>query len=217
MLPILRILPVGGVLLAIMILVLALKPPGGLSHSVPGRELAARGPLQLISDHPEWRQFLIQAATRRAHELVRLRDLPDLPVVSGDPPNIGGQIGGSDEEKVAGLPAARGDADPDDLTGSIGELPGATIPIDIGEASSVELPLTTPEETPPTIKKRERVKLPNESRKKPAQRSRRAVPAKPETVATSNIFELLFGGLQGNQTATAPPVIQPAAIPPYPQ
>ena len=45
MLPILRILPVGGVLLAIMILVLALNPPGGSHPSLTPNVAPARGAL----------------------------------------------------------------------------------------------------------------------------------------------------------------------------
>jgi hypothetical protein len=42
MLPILRIVPVGGVLLAIMILALALDPPGGSHPALPAAMLPAR-------------------------------------------------------------------------------------------------------------------------------------------------------------------------------
>jgi hypothetical protein len=75
MLPIFRLTSVGGVLLAIVILVLALNPPDG-SHAplAPG---GMRGALLQRRDHPEWRQLLILAALQRAEEIRRLRDLPD--------------------------------------------------------------------------------------------------------------------------------------------
>ncbi|MEJ2625954.1 MAG: hypothetical protein P8Z80_15925 [Pseudolabrys sp.] len=87
MLPILRMIPVGGVLLAIAIVLLALNPPQETSRAVPGELMAARGPLINRNDHPEWRQFLILAALRRAGELKRLRDLHDT-VVHQAPPAV---------------------------------------------------------------------------------------------------------------------------------
>src|SRR5476651_2526969 len=98
MLPILRIIPVGGVFLAIMILVLALNPPGGLRSATQAAN-SARGALMSLVEHPEWRQFLILAATRRADELARLSELPGMPSRSGN----------ADLEKFAGLPRGRGD------------------------------------------------------------------------------------------------------------
>ena len=79
MLPILRILPVGGVLLAILILVLALSPPDGARPPLNTTIAPARGALVAREHHPETRQFLIMAALRRADELSRLRELPDTP------------------------------------------------------------------------------------------------------------------------------------------
>ena len=150
MLPILRILPVGGVLLAILILVLALEPPGAQRPVLT----PTRGALVDASQHPEWRQFLIQAALRRAEELNRLLDLPDTPTRIRD------------AGKVAGLPANRSDSDPDDnSTGTISDTPSVTVPVDIGETSLFELPIAVPDEKPPVIKAPQR-KAPRESRKK---------------------------------------------------
>ncbi|MFA6264374.1 MAG: hypothetical protein WC670_01485 [Pseudolabrys sp.] len=128
--------------------------------------------------HPEWRQFLIRAALKRAGELERLRDLPAgapvvvpaeapdrLPLQSGlsdqgpgaaTAPATDGHSQGSgvvpkDDMKTAGLPSLHIDADADaeDITGSINDNPGATMPMDIGETSSTELPIAPADETPP--------------------------------------------------------------------
>lgn len=208
MLPILRILPVGGVLLAILILVLALTPPGTRPSALSPTAMSARGPLQDVNDHPEWRQVLIQTALRRAEELVRLRDLPDAPVRSEPPAaDLSAVIAPAPEQappaptetqKVAGLPHARPDADPDrdSITGSIEESPGATIPVEIGESSSFELPVAMPEERPPVIRTPVRAKPPNESRRKRTLRAARAkvLRAKPQQPAQLSFFEALFSG-----------------------
>ena len=147
MLPMLRLIPVGGVFLAIVILVLALNPPGGSRTQLP--QISARGALIERYAHPEWRQFLMLAATRRADELNRLRDLPDKLVRHGP--------------DVAGLPADRSAAEPDDETGSINGPAGPNLPVDIGERSSTELPVGTQEEKPPVIRTPRRVRRHNES------------------------------------------------------
>ena len=158
MLPIFRIISVGGVTLAISILALALIPPGGTRLVLAQHEVVARGPLMDQDTHPEWRQFLIHSALRRAGELDRLRDLRDTiarepEVVAAEPeyeivveapvPPAGPQF--------AGLPSGSADSH-DETTGSIGGDLSATIPIEIGEASSTELPVTAAEDTPPVIR-----------------------------------------------------------------
>ena len=134
MLPILRILPVGGVILAIVILVLALSPPDGSRTSLTAAIAPARGALVDRDRHPEVRQFLILAALKRASELSRLRDLPDLASVRNDDP--------PEAAKVSGLPSERPDAEPEE-TGPANATPGVSIPIEIGEPSSTELPVTS--------------------------------------------------------------------------
>ena len=104
MLPILRILPVGGVLLAIMLLVLALNPPDGLHTRLAPSVAPTRGALIAPSEHPEWRQFLMQAAIRHADELNRLRELPDTPARTEAAPAV---------PKIAGLPTGRSGTDPE--------------------------------------------------------------------------------------------------------
>jgi hypothetical protein len=260
MLPIFRIVPVGGVLLAILILVLALTPPDRSHLALPSGVVTARGPLIDRREHPEWRQFLILAALRRADELNRLRDLPDTPVraapvlpdiviriepakptpeaaapaasepVSGDtakpdtaeldnaqsadaqpendPPETAPAPADRNEDApklFAGLPA---DTRPDDVTGSIDESPGATIPIDIGETSSTELPVVLPEERPPVIRTPERMKPAHESRRKHVRRVRHAK-VTPPPPAPLNFFELLFGRI--NTQPPQPPQAPAAA------
>lgn len=86
MLPIFRLIPVGGVLLAIAILLLALNPPQATSPSARADLMPARGALLDRADHPEWRQFLILAAFRRTDEVERLRDLHDTVIRTTLPP-----------------------------------------------------------------------------------------------------------------------------------
>lgn len=156
MLPIFRIISVGGVFLAIAILALALLPPGGTHVLLAERELVARGSLQSTSQHPEWRQMLIRAALRRADELERLRELRDTIVRGPAPPLSETELPESATDapappQIAGIPAEARSVEPDDLTGSIPD-PAATIPIEIGETSSTELPVTSAEDTPPVIR-----------------------------------------------------------------
>jgi hypothetical protein len=206
MLPILRIISVGGVFLAIMILVLALGAPDG-SHLSNGRGpamLSARGPLMQIGEHPEWRHFLIQAALRRADELAHLRELADEPLAGSAP---------EPEVKIAVLPAERSDAEPEDVTGTINVAPAATIPVEIGETSSIELPIVTPEERPPVVLKPIQVRSKIDIKKKIVRRMRKPKPpVKPEPApAPANIFEAIFGISPTRQASATPtPANQPA-------
>jgi hypothetical protein len=193
MLPLLRMTIVGGVFIAMIALGLGLSLPVASYARIPAVEAPARGPLIDTGEHPEWRQFLMLAAVRRAVELDRLRRVPDR---------------ASDNKAarhVAGLPADRPDADPDDLdTGSIVQTPGASLPMDIGETSSTELPVASPgEEERPPVTTPERLGPAKE--RKPARKARRGKPpAKAETTTTFNLFGTLFGngGGPGSTTQT---------------
>ena len=196
MLPILRILPVGGVFLAILLLILALNPPASMHSQLTSNVMPMRGAMIARSEHPEWRQFLILSAIRRADELSRLRELPNTPARTE--PVL-------PAPKIASVPIERSDTDPDvdDETGSILQPPPATIPIDIGESSSIELPLAEPEEQPPVIRTPQ-LRSRNESRLKGISRVRRArALVKPKAPAQFDLFKAMFG----EQKFTPPPTV----------
>ena len=189
MLPILRILPVGGVLLAILILVLALSPPDGSRSPLTTANAPARGALVDRDRHPEVRQFLILAALKRATELKRLRELAEMPTPSSS-------------SQVAGLPTDRTDTDPEE-TGSINETSSVSIPVEIGEPSSTELPVTSHEEDAPAVKNPEPAQPQREIRRRAAHRAHRTKAAAGGTTSAQqfNLFEALFGGQQHQQPA----------------
>jgi hypothetical protein len=194
MLPILRVLPVGGVLLAILILVLALIPPDGSRVPLSSPGVPARGALPDRDRQAETRQFLIHAALKRADQLSRLRDLPDTPAHSQEP-----------QPELAGLPAERSDSDPEE-SGSVNETPATTIPIEIG-GPSIEVPIPSPQDTPLTVTRPEQTKAQQETRRR-AQRPRRTsvTGTQPRPL---NFFEILFG----QQSAS---ISQQAGSQPYP-
>ena len=104
----------GGVLLAIFILFLALNPPDGPRSPLNTAIAPARGALVDVGHHPETRQFLIMAALKRADELGRLRDLPDTPTRAAPAAIEPAPAAPTAEEpKVAGLPADRIESDPE--------------------------------------------------------------------------------------------------------
>jgi len=159
MLPILRTISVAGVGLAIAILGLALIPPSRPSMRLADSDATARGALIDRRNHPEWRQFLIMAAMRRADELSRLRLLPgalsgspDMPATADSLTDFLRHTPNADGAKIAGLPVERSEVGPDDETGSINVAPSATMPIDIGETSSFELPVAPADEKPPVVR-----------------------------------------------------------------
>lgn len=199
MLPILRILPVGGVLLAILLMILALKVPG--ERMLPSATLTARDPQLEQNEDPQWRQVAIQAALRRANELMRLRELPDTPMRSEPPappvsePEPPMPETAVDAPRVAGLPIERLDADPDpdSITGSIEEAPGATIPIEIGATSSSELPVVLPEERPAIIRIPE-PRPAHESRHIRPHRRPKATRAQSQPTPQIGFLDELFGG-----------------------
>lgn len=168
--------------LAIVILVLALSPPDGSRSSLTATIAPARGALVDRDRHPEVRQFLILAALKRASELSRLRDLPDLPARSEEAPEAA---------KVAGLPSQRTDAEPEE-TGPATEMPSVSIPIEIGEPSSAELPVTSQEEAPAAAKKLE----PHDIRRRAAHRARQRVAVNTGSPRQPTLFDYLFGGQQ---------------------
>jgi hypothetical protein len=187
MLPILRILPVGGVLLAILILVLALSPPDGSRAPLSPEVVPTRSAFLDRDRRPEVRQFLIHAALRRADELSRLRDLPDTPARSD-----------KEEPKVAALPGDRSESDPDEPA-SINETPGVGIPVEAGEPSSSELPAIAPEGNTPATKNPEHAKPAQRESRRRVHRVRYARPPPPPR--PFNFFEALFGGPQYQQQA----------------
>lgn len=179
----LRIVPAGALFLAVTILFLALNTTERTRLQQSAGNFSARGVLMRSDDHPEWREMIIRAAIRRAEELARLRDLPDSPARNAP----------ANESQFAGLPADRANADPEEFTGSIQDMPGTTLPIDIGETSSTELPMRPVEERLPVIKTPERLKLPSESQKRNGRRARQSKSVMPQAPKTLSFFELLFG------------------------
>lgn len=155
MLPIFRTISVGGVFLAIAILGLALTPPGVSKMRMAALDAPASGALLDRNRHPEWRQFIVQAALRRADAISALRDLPDTAVRLPQIPDVAPpyevpvfpNLLPGETEKFAGLPGKDG-SDPEDITGAIKPAP-APIPIEIGETSSTELPAFSPDDIPP--------------------------------------------------------------------
>lgn len=305
MLPLLRIIPAGGVCLAVLILLLAISPPRDTGRGAAPEMILARGALIDRRQHPEWPQFVVQAAFRRAGEILSLRDLPNTPtlfepvalppprpviaaVPAAEPPSVA--VGAAPPAKpadpgakptdnaaaaapapqpasdgavtrtatltadvddgkntkaepavapkpattpaladsmkppqpatatvaapappaaaealtkVAVLPVERPatDPDPDDVTGSIDSAAGSTIPVEIGETSSTELPIVLPRERPPILSTRERnsrgilhkrAVRHARNRGRPRTGVRPAVASNVQPASEVNLFEALF-------------------------
>lgn len=177
MLPILRTTLLGSVVAALALL-------AGFAAREPSRphlarvEVPARGSLIEAAEHPEWKQFLVQAAYRRANELERLRDLPAAPTIV-EPPAPAPPVEAKDQ--VATLSPTDVEHDAEEITGSIEETPGGAMPVEIGEASSTELPLSERNLIPPI--KPETLKRQNDTQQKippkPRAKLRPKPPAKP--------------------------------------
>ena len=150
--------------------------------------MPARGALLDRDRHPETRQFLILAAIKRADELNRLRELPDTPARSDKA-----------QPKVAGLPSHRSDTDPDE-TGTNNETPGVSIPVEIGEPSSNELPVAAPEEAAAAANSKPQ----RESRRRAHRGARRQGDDQARAAQQFNFFEMLFGGQQYQRPAYGP-------------
>jgi hypothetical protein len=167
MLPLLRVMLLGCVLIATLGLTAGFKIAAVPDPNFARLDRPARGALIDPDQHPEWKQFVVQAAYRRAEELDRLRTLHDqpasgMPVVQSPDP----APAAADATRTAGLPTSDAEAVPEDggdVTGSITERAiNEVIPIEIGETSSTELPLGPP---PTTIvpEQPKRLQLPDES------------------------------------------------------
>jgi hypothetical protein len=180
---------VGGVLLAILILVLALSPPDGSRLPMAATIAPARGASVDRDRHPEVRQFLILATLKRADELNRLRELRDTPARSDNA-----------QSKVAGLSNDRSDTDPEE-TSSMNETLSVTIPVKIGERSSFELPVTSQEESTPAVRKPEPAKPEPEIRRCGVHRARHKVTANAPLPNQLTLFES-FGGYQQSAYGT---------------
>src|SRR6185503_11015358 len=78
-LPLFRTIFVGGVLVMLALLAGfgAPRPATSSARLTP----PARGPLINAAEHPEWKQFLIQAAYQRSDAIERLKELPDAPTI----------------------------------------------------------------------------------------------------------------------------------------
>jgi hypothetical protein len=203
MLPVRWMLPVGGVLFAITLLVLALTTPDGSRLQV-SNVVSVRSGIIELGERPEWRQYIIvNAIQRRADELSRLRELPDTPIhtdaVPADSKTAGlPQIVPLDtadllsiEFPVSAAPEEKPKAAPADA--KIAGFP-QTVPLDIADSLSIEFSVSAAPEQKPKSR--------NQAQVKSVRHVRRPVTAlKPETPQAQNVVTFPFG----SQTGYAPP------------
>jgi hypothetical protein len=142
MVPFLRTISVGGVFIAFLLGALALTPAG--NSRMPLAEIGAL--MRHFDDHelPHWRRFVAEAAFIRA---ARSQDLRAFVPGAPKPPDARIAI-----LRVNNVPG--GTRAPRRTLSAAAE---ATIPVDIGEASSTELPLRPREEIPLPIRRPEPV------------------------------------------------------------
>jgi hypothetical protein len=228
-LPLFRTMLVGGVLVMLALLAGFTAPgPATLARPVA----PAHGPLIAAADHPEWKQFLIQAAYQRSDELDRLKELPDTPTIQPAPlvaepavlaksaeppaeepgtnikrpePTVEPTSDAPQPELVAALTPTLDDGGlPADPIESIEASP-AELPVDIGEASATELPITI-QDLPIPIQRPQTLKRRNESRQITKSVKRRHAKAKPVGAPAQSqqpdFFSSLFGG--NTQASSSP-------------
>jgi hypothetical protein len=181
-LPLFRTTLAGGVLVILALLAGFVIP----APSTLARPLApARGPLIEATQHPEWKQFLVQTAYRRADEIGRLRELPSAPTIVPIPAPI-------KPVQVAELPPPHIVIAPEDVTGSIDDSDPGVMSVDIGEASATELPVQQ-FDVPMPIERPETLKHNQSQRNAPARHlAKRVKPAPPK--AEPDFLTKLFGG-----------------------
>jgi hypothetical protein len=127
-------------------------------------------------------------------------DLAAAPDATTAPPPAAVPMPESKPTQLAALPVERAaSAAPadDDVTGSVADSSGATIPVDIGEASSTELPIVLPRERPVIPHIRHRAE--RRRRVAPHHKVKARVKPKPKLVDNEqpasqiNLFDQLFG------------------------
>ena len=211
-LPLFRTILVGGVL--VMLALLAGFATSGRATSAKA-VAPARGPLIDVAEHPEWKQFLIHAAYQRSDEVDRLKDLPGTPtivpapLIEEPPPATPSELPAveqvppqSEPEMLAALSPVLDDSLPAEPASSAEASP-ADLPIDIGEASATELPITI-QDLPVPIERPQSLKRLNETHRtvKPAKRrhAKAQRPAAPKSQPTPqpDFFSSLFGNSQAS-------------------
>ena len=191
-LPLFRTMLAGGVVAILALLAgFAIPAPSTLARPMP----PARGPLIEAAQHPEWKQFLVQTAYRRADEVGRLRELPNVPTLVPVPDPI-------KPVQVAELPPARIVIAPEDVTGSIDDSGPGVMPVDIGEASATELPVQQ-FDVPMPIERPETLRRNQSQRTTPARHlAKRVKPAPPKT--EPDFLTKLFGSNSAAPTTAEP-------------